>query len=76
MTSLLNPSQTDAGQLAYRELGLILPVQVVRSAAGYYLGTSNEDDFPVSRESVEYFKTQEQAEQALASGNWTQRNDA
>lgn len=76
MTSLLNPPQADAGQLAYRELGLILPVQVLRSAAGYYLGTSNEDDFPVSRESVEYFKTQEQAEQALASGNWTQRPDS
>lgn len=76
MTSSLIRSQTDAGQLAYRELGLILPVQVLRSAAGFYLGTSNEDDFPVSRESVEYFKTQGQAVQALASGDWTQRPDS
>lgn len=76
MSSSLNPSQTDAGQLAYCELGLILPVQVLRSAAGYYLGTLNEYDLPASRESVEYYNTQGQAERALASGNWTQRNDA
>ncbi|QEA38662.1 hypothetical protein FGL86_05960 [Pistricoccus aurantiacus] len=76
MNSSLKQTQVDAGQLAYRELGWVLPVEVLRSAAGFYLGTSNEDDFPVSRESVEYFKTQEQAEQALNSGNWTQRHDS
>ena len=70
MTSTLD---IPTGHLAYRELGLTLPVGVLCSAAGFYLGTSDETGFPVSRESAEYFNTHDQAEQALASGNWTQR---
>ncbi|GEN23089.1 hypothetical protein HCU01_10380 [Halomonas cupida] len=60
------------GHLAYRDLGLPLPVTVLRIGAGYYLGTLN-DEGPVSRESAEYFTTHDQALQALASGSWTQR---
>lgn len=52
--------------------GVKLPVQVLRSAAGFYLGTV-DDEGPYSRESVEYWPNHEGAEQALASGNWQQR---
>lgn len=63
------------GHLAYRDLGLPLPATVLRSGAGYYLDTLN-DEGPVSRESEEYFTTHGQALQALASGSWTQRLNA
>lgn len=72
MTSMLDKP---VGHLAYRDLGFQLPVTVLRSGAGYYLGTLN-DEGPVSRESEEYFTTHEQALQALASGSWTQRLNA
>ena len=53
-------------------LETLLPLQVLQSAAGYYVGTCDEDG-PVSRESNEYFKNRETAEQALADGNWSQK---
>ena len=59
------------GQLA-KAGGVILPLQVMKSAAGYYLGTA-EDGFPYSRESAEYWRTAEEAGEALASGKWHQR---
>ncbi len=61
-----------SGRLALIYCGLRLEHQVLRSAAGYYIGTLNED-MPCSRESAEYFKTQAQADDALATGHWTQR---
>lgn len=62
------------GQLA-READTILPLEVMRSAAGFYIGTS-EDGMPYSRESNEYWPTREQAERAMALGEdgWTQRD--
>ena len=48
-----------------------LPLQVLRSAAGHYIGTF--DDVPASRESVEYFPSHEAARHALETGTWTQR---
>nr|WP_298411709.1 hypothetical protein [uncultured Halomonas sp.] len=71
MTSALHPVPT--GYLASRELGLTLPVSILRSAAGFYLGTTNDAGLPVSRESAEYFTTHARAAQALASGQWSQR---
>ncbi|WP_176432233.1 MULTISPECIES: hypothetical protein [unclassified Vibrio] len=59
------------GKLA-QDCGERLPLEVMRSAAGYYIGTS-EDGMPFSRESVEYFDNQSKAEEALETGNWTQR---
>ncbi|ENY2989220.1 hypothetical protein ACFW79_002388 [Salmonella enterica] len=56
-------------------LSVSLPLQVLRSGAGYYIGTQNEEG-PVSRESVEYFSTQSQAEHALKQGTWSQREQA
>ncbi|REC93382.1 hypothetical protein [Kushneria indalinina] len=64
---------TAVGLLAHRDMGLQLPLCALKSAAGYYIGTVHDEHGPVSRESVEYFGTQQQAEEALASGRWTQR---
>lgn len=65
-------SQSKFGLLA-AQAGFYLPVTVLKSAAGFYLGTADEEG-PCSRESLEYFQTRERAEQALATGQWTQRN--
>jgi len=43
-----------SGALALAYTGKRLPLQVLRSAAGHYIGT-HDDEGPVSRESVEYF---------------------
>jgi hypothetical protein len=47
-------------------------LQVHRNAAGYYIGTADEDG-PVSRESIEYFPSHEAASHALTTGRWHQR---
>lgn len=72
---MLNSLAPSTGLLAARFAGLSLPLQVLRSGAGYYIGTQNEDG-PVSRESVEYFSTQSLAENALEQGTWSQREQA
>jgi hypothetical protein len=61
-----------SGLLALTYVGKRLPLQVLRSAAGHYIGTF-DDDGPVSRESVEYFPSHEAARHALETGAWTQR---
>ncbi|MFS1428307.1 hypothetical protein LMH73_014440 [Vibrio splendidus] len=61
----------DYGFLA-SECGVNLKNQVLHSAAGYYIGTL-EDGMPYSRESLEYFPSQEEAETALKTNRWTQR---
>lgn len=63
---------TTIGKLAEAHCGVCLPLQVCQSANGYYIGTYDEEG-PCSRESVEYFSTREKAQQALDSGDWTQR---
>lgn len=64
------------------EEGSYSDIKVMKSAAGYYIGTEflhgDASDFcgmvePGSRESVEYFDTYESAADALRTGNWTQR---
>lgn len=55
--------------------GFHLPLQILRSGRGYYIGTAN-DAGPVSRESEEYFRTRQAAEQALQGSTWTQRQGA
>lgn len=49
-----------------------LEVQVLQSAAGFYIGTFSEEG-PFTRESVEYIKTRDMAVAALRDGRWTQR---
>lgn len=64
---------TRFGVLALCYCGQRLPLQVLRSAAGYYLGTDDGTE-PVSRESVEYFPTHAAAQLTLDSHTWTQRS--
>jgi len=61
------------GSLAAEFCNKRLPLEVLQSQAGFYIGTSDEC-MPFSRESVEYFKTRENADGALKSGEWTQRD--
>ncbi len=62
----------EAGKLALQWCGKRLPLQVLCSARGHYIGTCDEDG-PVSRESVEYFDSLQKAERALANNTWTQK---
>ncbi|EFA6268573.1 hypothetical protein DXB10_21265 [Escherichia coli] len=52
--------------------GYTLPLEILKSTRGYYIGTQCSVG-PVSRESEEYFKKHDQAEQALKNGTWRQR---
>jgi hypothetical protein len=61
------------GQLAKQWCGADLPLTVCRSAAGWYIGTFDSEQGPVSRESVEYWPTKEGALYALNNDLWTQR---
>ncbi len=62
------------GQLA-AAAGEQFPVRVLKSAAGFYLGTTSADGLPFSRESVEYWPSDVDAALALENGTWTQRTD-
>jgi hypothetical protein len=54
------------------QAGYSLALSVLKSQRGFYIGTS-QDFIPVSRESVEYFKTQAEAQAALENNSFTQR---
>ena len=62
------------GQLA-AAAGERLPVQVLKSAAGFYIGTTTADGFPFTRESTEYWASDVDAGKALEDGSWTQRTE-
>ncbi len=51
--------------------GTELPFRVLESAAGFYIGTWQDD--PYSRESDRYWATYEEAQEALDTGRWTPR---
>ena len=72
MTELQRPQTPAHGLLARRYCDKCLPVQVLQSRGGYYLGTCDQDG-PVSRESEEYFLTADQAHAVHRSHAWTQR---
>lgn len=59
------------GKLA-KFCGRGLPIQVLKSAAGFYTGTF-DDEGPFTRESIEYWPKREQADDALKQGTWTQK---
>ncbi|MCO2079432.1 hypothetical protein IPC264_20030 [Pseudomonas aeruginosa] len=63
------------GKLALAHLGLELPLQVLMSNAGFYIGTIDEEG-PVSRESAEYYPSRKLAQQALDNGTWSQRGNS
>lgn len=71
MSTPQNTAIAPANGMLAMMIGRILPLQVLKSAAGYYIGTA-DDEGPCSRESCEYFPTRDRAAQALASGAWTQ----
>jgi hypothetical protein len=49
-----------------------VPLKVLKSARGFYIGTRDDHHGPLSRESNEYWKCEKEAVIALTSGNWTQ----
>jgi hypothetical protein len=63
------------GQLA-SEIGYELPVIVLKSQAGYYLGTQCPINGPISRESTRYWSTHKDAVIALFEDAWEQRTHA
>lgn len=62
------------GQQAYVFCGKRLELLILQSQAGWYIGTADEEG-PCSRESVEYFPSEEAARIALGAGDWTQRQN-
>ncbi|MCL4682470.1 MAG: hypothetical protein KJZ92_14530 [Rhodocyclaceae bacterium] len=55
------------------QAGELLPLQVMHSAAGFYIGTQHPAEGPFSRESAEYWRDETEAATALEQGDWTQR---
>ena len=51
--------------------GTLLPVQVVETAAGFYIGTIGDDGLPFSRESEETYAAAADAQAALDADTWT-----
>jgi hypothetical protein len=54
-------------------------LKVMQSAAGYYIGRSYKDEdfgaeLPYSRDSAEYYKTEDEAKNALKNRSFTQRD--
>jgi hypothetical protein len=72
MSNVSTQSNEKIGKVAQHYCGVKLPVTVMQSAKGFYLGTISEG-VPISRESTEYFRTHDEATQALESGKWLQR---
>lgn len=67
-------SHQQYGELAYDHSLEKLPLRVLRSNAGFYIGTFSPELGPISRESQEYWRERHEAEHALESGHWTQRS--
>lgn len=62
------------GFLAFSVTGKKLPLNVLQSAAGFYIGTFDEEG-AVSRESNEYFRSFESCNYALQNGEWSQKEN-
>jgi len=58
---------------ALRYEGRERQLEVMQSRAGYYIGTSCDDGGPNTRDSVEYFPTEEAAQEALDNNTFTPR---
>ena len=50
-----------------------LPLEVLRSGAGCYIGSMHPTEGPSSRDSVRYWGSRTEAEAALSFGTWIQR---
>ena len=65
-----------SAKIASEHFGRRVPLQVLQSEAGFYLGFADEGG-PVSRESMEYWPAYELAEEALQMpDSWTQRENS
>ncbi|QRI93350.1 hypothetical protein JQN63_14260 [Delftia lacustris] len=60
-----------SGHLALVRAGKLLPLEVLHSASGHYIGT-REGGRNVSRESREYFRSYAAGLRALKHGAWSQ----
>lgn len=60
------------GKLCQEYCGIEMPVTVCWSPAGYYLGCRLYGQ-PYSRESEEYYRTEQEAQDALENDTWHQR---
>lgn len=67
-----NTSATDPDKETYccYSCGRELSLSVLKSGAGYYIGTACNDCGPNTRESERYWKKREDAENALSTGKW------
>ena len=65
--------QALSGMLAFQYSGEQLPLQVLESNAGFYIGTQDSEGAPNSRESTIYWKKAHEAQAELDSGNWVQK---
>ena len=72
-THLTANADNAVGKLALEVCGKALPLRILHSQRGYYIGTFDDEAGPCSRESVEYFRQEAQAVKALESGSWTQK---
>ena len=64
---------TDVKGVLATRAGFDLPIRVLSSCAGYYIGTFSDTLGHVSQESQQYYPTQQLAEEAFRKGTWTQR---
>jgi hypothetical protein len=54
--------------------GLVRPLQVMKSGAGFYIGSCCPKTYaPLTRDSVEYYRYSYEASAALSGCTWTQR---
>lgn len=60
------------GRIAFEYEGKRYPLEVLQSHRGFYIGTTDEEGDPLSRESLEYFRREAEAGQAMEQGHWTQ----
>lgn len=57
-----------------KQYGRQKQLKVCQSAAGYYIGTLDlNTGAPVSRQSLNYYSTPEEAQKALEDGSWKKR---
>ena len=72
------PGETFASGLVPEQGEVVSELQVCKSGAGYYIGTLCYDKeldawLPYTRESVDYYRTEAEAKNALATGRWAPR---
>jgi hypothetical protein len=74
MTTQTSNTPASVGKLALEFCKKSLPLEVMKSATGYYIGTSDEG-MPCSRESNEYYRTEALALKAFEGSCWTQKSN-